>query len=164
MRTVAFCLALLASTCWAEQLLGTVVAIADGDTVTVLDGSRAQHKVRLAGIDAPERQQAFGTRSRQRLADLVAGAEVLVEHHKRDRYGRLVGKVLVRGADVGRILVVDGLAWHYKQYEREQSAEDRVSYAEAETSARELRVGLWQDAAPVPPWEWRKAKKSGNAL
>jgi endonuclease YncB( thermonuclease family) len=155
---------LSATTVWAEQLHGTVVAIADGDTITVLDRDHVQHKVRLAGIDAPERRQAFGEKSRRRLAELLSRKNVVVETRKLDRYGRAVGKVLVDSKDAGLAQVESGLAWHYKKYEHEQDAGDRASYASAEISARSQKVGLWVDPDPVPPWRWRQMRKSGNAL
>lgn len=138
-----------------ETLQGKVVGISDGDTITVLDGSKAQHKIRLAGIDAPEKSQAFGERSKQHLSDLVFGKTVTVDWNKTDRYGRTVGKVIVNSRDANLGQVSAGLAWHYKQYEKEQSAPDRTSYAQAEIDARNRRIGLWNDATPVPPWDFR---------
>jgi len=152
-------LALVALWCTAVAagtLEGTVVGIADGDTLTLLDGGRTQHRVRLAGIDAPEKRQAFGSRAQQALASAVFRRKVTVVWHKRDRYGRLVAKVLVEGRDVGLALVSAGFAWHYKAFEKEQSAEERASYADAEVKARQQRLGLWRDASPVPPWEFRR--------
>ncbi len=150
-------LALPVGSAWADQLTGRVVGIADGDTLTVLSAQRQQHRVRLSGIDAPEKSQAFGQVSKQHLSDLVFGQTVSVVFHKRDRYERiLVGKVLVNGADAGLNQIQSGLAWHYKRYEREQSAEDRVAYGRAEEQARAERRGLWRDRHPVPPWNFRR--------
>jgi len=140
---------------FAERLEGLVVAIADGDTLTVLDDAKAQHRIRLSGIDAPERRQAFGNVSRQHLADAVFQRRVVVEYDKTDRYGRLVGKVLLNGQDECLAQVAAGLAWHYKKYEGEQPVADRRAYAAAEDEARAARRGLWRDGEPVPPWEWR---------
>jgi endonuclease YncB( thermonuclease family) len=133
-----------------------VVGITDGDTITVLDDTKAQHRVRLAGIDAPEKGQAFGNKSHQHLADLVAGQRVTVEWYKRDRFGRIVGKVLMGGLDVCLEQVRAGMAWHYKKYASEQSPEDRRTYAEVEEQARASKAGLWKDARAVPPWEFRR--------
>ncbi len=105
-----------------------VIKVTDGDTVVILDAQKDQHKNRLAGIDAPERGQAFGKRSTQNLARLVDGQQVHVEWHKRDRYGRLVGKVLVGSRDMNLEQVRTGLAWWYRDYANEQSAEDRALY------------------------------------
>jgi endonuclease YncB( thermonuclease family) len=117
----------------------------------------------------PERNQAFGTRSRQSLAGMVHGQTVLIEWNKRDRYGRTVGKVfmvalclqapcpLARNANLAQIQA--GLAWWYRQYAREQTPDDRRFYERAENEARAAKRGLWADAAPVPPWEWRHRKQ-----
>jgi endonuclease YncB( thermonuclease family) len=150
--TLVLCLVLQAQ---AETLLGKVIHVQDGDTITVLDDTRIQHKIRLTGIDAPERRQAFGNVSKESLAEQVAGQSVAVEWDKVDRYGRKVGKVLLGGLDSNLVQVKRGLAWHYKQYQREQSPTDRQSYAAAEAEAREAKLGLWRDAEPMPPWEFR---------
>jgi endonuclease YncB( thermonuclease family) len=143
----------------AGDFSGMVVSVADGDTITVLDEQQKQHKVRLAGIDAPEKKQAYGTRSKVSLSALVYGRFVTVESAKSDRYGRQVGKVLVSGKDANLEQVQKGMAWHYKAYEREQSPVDREAYSRAEELAKAGRVGLWRDTEPQPPWEFRKAAK-----
>jgi endonuclease YncB( thermonuclease family) len=138
---------------------GRVVGVTDGDTVTVLDGNRNRIKIRVAGIDAPEKQQPFGEKSKRHLSDCAFGRDADVIGDKRDRYNRTVAKIIVDGNDCGLVQISAGLAWHYKKYEREQSAADRESYATAETAARDAKTGLWADKAPpVPPWEWRAAK------
>lgn len=141
----------------AATYTARVVGISDGDTLTVLDHDNVQHKIRLAGIDAPEKNQPWGQRSRRALADKVYDRMVEMEVGKKDRYGREVGKVLLGGEDINLELVRLGLAWHYKAYEREQSPQDRLAYARAEQQARDRRQGLWRDAGAVPPWEFRKA-------
>jgi len=143
----------------AESLIGRVVAIADGDTITILDSSNLQHKIRLTGIDAPEKKQAFGQLSKQHLADLVFDRVVTIEWLKKDRYKRTLGKVIANGQDVNLEQLKTGLAWHYKQYEREQPPTDRLEYAEAEDNARSKHIGLWRDTSPVPPWEFRHQNK-----
>jgi endonuclease YncB( thermonuclease family) len=150
--SLLLCLALQAH---ADILTGKVIHVADGDTITVLDDTHTQHKIRLAGIDAPEKKQAFGNVSKQRLVDMVAGQSVAVEWVKVDKYGRKVGKVLLDGLDCNLVQVKRGLAWHYKQYQREQSPTDQQSYAAAEDLARAAQVGLWRDVDPTPPWEFR---------
>ena len=146
---------LVSTTTFADLLQGRVVAIADGDTVTILDASNTQTKIRLMGIDAPEKKQAFGQRSKQHLSDLVFDKQVTVEYSKKDRYGRTVGKILVNDVDANLEQVKAGMAWHYKQYQKEQSPSDRVLYSEAEDRARVGRAGLWVDPDPTPPWEFR---------
>ena len=143
----------------AQTLTGRVVRIADGDTITVLDSSNTQHRIRLEGIDAPESHQAFGTQSKKNLSDLVFGREASIVYQKTDQYGRLVGKIVIDGRDINLEQVRAGLAWHYKEYEREQSAEDRELYARAEDEARAARRGLWQDANPIEPSAFRKTER-----
>jgi len=160
-RTVLFLSALLLTTLAnADTLQGRVVSIADGDTVTVLDSSNTQWKVRLMGIDAPEKRMPFGQKSKEHLSDLVFNKQVAVNYSKQDRYGRTVGKIIINGIDANLEQVKAGMAWHYKQYQKEQSPDERGSYAEAEEQARAGRKGLWVDAEPTPPWDWRKEQKS----
>ena len=129
MRKALVCLLLaLASSAHAETITGKVVGVADGDTITVLDADKVQHKIRLAGIDAPEKKQAFGNRSKESLSDLVFDRTVNVETEKRYRYGRKIGKVLVNGQDVNLVQVDRGMAWFYREYQREQSPSDRKLY------------------------------------
>lgn len=135
---------------------GRVIGIDDGDTITVLDSSNQNHTIRLQGIDAPEKHQAFGTRSKQGLSESVFDRVVTIEWFKRDRYGRIVGKVLLSGYDVCLDQVKAGMAWHYKYYQGEQSPEDRQLYSEAEEVARSARIGLWVDANPAAPWDFRR--------
>jgi endonuclease YncB( thermonuclease family) len=163
-------IAILAAMTFAAQaatLTGRVVAVADGDSVTVLDAGKVRHKVRLAAIDAPEKGQAFGNRSKQHLSDLVFQKEVSVQWRKRDRYGRIVGKLMVqspdcplcpKNLDAGQAQLSVGLAWWYRKHANEQSPSDRGRYESEESEARARRVGLWRDPAPVPPWEFRRAK------
>lgn len=138
----------------AAALSGKVITIADGDTLTVLVDNRPV-KIRLAGIDSPEKRQPFGQRAKQNLSAMAAGKMADVQYSKKDKYLRIVGKVLVGEPDVNLEQVRAGMAWHYKAYEKEQSAIDRHAYAEAEVVARQQRVGLWTDQSPTPPWEFR---------
>ncbi len=142
-----------------QTLSGRVVRIADGDTVTVLDSSNTQHRIRLEGIDAPESHQAFGAQSKQSLSQMVFDKDVTVVYQKTDQYGRLVGKITLDGKDVNLEQVKTGMAWHYKEYEREQTPVDRDLYAKAQDEARAARRGLWQDADPVEPSAFRKEEK-----
>lgn len=140
----------------AAELSGLVVGVSDGDTIKVLDDRQHVHIIRLMGIDAPEKAQAYGQRSKQSLSDLVYRQKVWVEWSKRDRYGRTVGKVLAQdGTDVCLEQITSGMAWHYTKYASEQSLEDRERYAEVEKVARKAKVGLWQNDTPMPPWVWR---------
>lgn len=158
----AFLLAIsLSQSPQADTLRGKVVGVSDGDTITVLDASNVQFKVRLAGIDAPEKSQAFGNRSKENLSEAVFGKVVAVDWSKTDKYGRTVGKVMVGDNDANLGQLRSGLAWHYKQYEKEQNDLDRAVYAKAEIEARQGRIGLWHDANPIPPWNFRRS--TGNA-
>jgi endonuclease YncB( thermonuclease family) len=140
----------------AHEVGGRVVAVQDGDTVTILDADRVQRRVRIAGIDAPEKSQAFGEAAKQSLARLVHGRQVEARCPKRDRFGREVCSVYLGRRDVGLEQVRGGYAWWYRAYAREQTPDDRASYEAAETDARQARRGLWNDAAPQPPAAFRR--------
>lgn len=146
----------LAGNARAETLSGRVVRIIDGDTLVLLIAGNVQERVRLTGIDCPERGQAFGTKAKEALSGRVAGETVTVEWDKRDRYKRIVGKVIDGQGDTNLSLVRSGMCWWYHKYAHEQSPEDQSLYEEAEETARGERKGLWRDPHPVPPWEWRK--------
>ncbi len=146
----------------ASEIRGRVVGVTDGDTITVLVDGHDSVKVRLAGIDAPEKTQPFGSASKMHLSDSVFRRTVTVEWTKKDKYGRVIGRVLVDGEDVCLDQVRVGLAWHYKQYAKEQAAEQRTAYAAAEEQARQEKVGLWSQLSPVPPWEFRHPERFGS--
>ena len=167
--SLACCLALgclLASpVTWGESLQGMVIEVAEGDIIIVVDNHKTRHKIRLAGIDAPEPKQAFGPESRKSLADLVLGRKVSVERRKDDNYGRTVARVMVQPPgcancaptrDAGLAQLEAGLAWWFREERREQPLEEQGYYEYAEFDARARRIGLWRDAMPFPPWEWRK--------
>ena len=115
----------------AEELVGKVIKVSDGDTITVIDSNNQKHKVRLKGIDAPESQQVYGDISTQSLAELVYDKEVVVNWDKKDKYYRILGKVIVDGMDANYVQLKKGLAWYYKQYEKDLSDEDKQKYSEA---------------------------------
>jgi endonuclease YncB( thermonuclease family) len=180
LRTLAFCLLALlsfAARAATQTFDARVVGVTDGDTITVLDANKVQHRIRLAGIDAPEKGQPFAERSKQSLRRMVMGRNARIEWDERDRYGRLVGKAWVTPAginctrepcpktlDAGRAQLTVGLAWHYLG--RHQDEEDSLAYEFDEMEARARRVGLWSEPEPVAPWDWRhgnaKAPKSGG--
>ncbi len=143
----------------AETILGRVVGVSDGDTITVLDSQRRQHKIRLAGIDAPESKQAFGQVSKKHLSDLVFDHDVTLDCGKTDRYQREVCVVLVNGEDANLAQVEAGMAWWYRKYASEQTSRQRDDYEASESRAKSVRRGLWSDMDPMPPWEWRHAKR-----
>jgi endonuclease YncB( thermonuclease family) len=164
MRTIAraalLLLTLVALQTGAARLDGRIVGISDGDTVTLLTDEHRQYKVRLSGIDAPEKGQAFGARAKETLSRLVYDREVSVEWTKTDRYGRIVGKIERDGVDMNLEQLRKGSAWVYTQYLRELSPADRPLYLEAEQEARVRHAGLWHDAHPEPPWQWRRERRS----
>lgn len=157
-KNLLTCLVLLTPPASADTIHGEIVGVSDGDTVTVLDHDNVSTKVRLSGIDAPEKRQPHGEKSRQSLAEMVFGKKVDVQWQKKDRYGRVVGKILVDRNDINVLQIHRGMAWHYKKYATEQPPEDRETYANAEYLARQKGVGLWGDDAPVPPWEFRRKR------
>lgn len=142
---------------YAELFTGTVSSVYDGDTITVHTDSGVK-RVRLAGIDAPELKQPFGSKSRDVLRKLILNQPVTVDTMKQDRYGRAVGKVLLNGEDVNLKQVSVGVAWVYADYLIELSAEDRELYKAAEKAANDDQIGLWRDEQPVAPWTYRRSK------
>lgn len=156
-KFVIFLACLCASLVHAESLVGQVIAVSDGDTIKVLDDTKKLFVIRIMGIDAPEKAQSFGQKSKKSLSELVFNSRVEVQWSKRDRYDRIVGKVIsADGSDVGLVQITRGMAWHYKQYAYEQSIADRQKYSLAEEITKDSHVGLWADPQPVPPWVWRK--------
>jgi endonuclease YncB( thermonuclease family) len=143
-----------AATAPEGDLSGRVVKVSDGDTITILRENR-QIKIRMLGIDAPEKSQPFGNACRETLAELVAGREVRIQVGELDRYGRTIGKVLVDGRDANLAQVEAGCAWHYKQFARNQEPADRERYAAAEAQARREKRGLWKEPAEEP-WAYRR--------
>jgi endonuclease YncB( thermonuclease family) len=150
---------LTAHCAWAYDVQGKVIDISDGDTITVLDSAKTQHKIRLAGIDAPESKQAFGQASKKHLSDMVFNCDVTLYCGKTDKYRREVCVVMVDGQDTNLAQVKAGMAWWYRAYAKEQIPEHRAQYQAAEMDAQRQRIGLWRDAEPVPPWEWRHRPK-----
>ncbi len=144
----------------AEELIGKVIKVSDGDTITVLDSNNQKHKVRLKGIDAPESQQLYGDISTQSLAELVYDKEVVVNWDKKDKYYRILGRVVIDGRNINYEQLKKGLAWYYKQYEKDLSDEDKQKYSEAEGFAKNYGIGLWADSNSIPPWEFRHKGKN----
>ena len=137
----------------AEELAGTVVSIADGDTLTLLVNSK-KHKIQLAEIDTPEMEQPWGFRASQALSQKVFLEQVKVTVLDVDRYGRTVGRIWLDDRDITRELVAEGHAWVYRQY-----MTDRSLLADEET-ARSNELGLWSQDDPVPPWKWRHGARA----
>lgn len=136
------------------DLRGRVVRVADGDTVSILDGDNKQHKVRLFGIDTPERDQAYGKAAKKALAALVADKQVAVQIMETDSYGRTVGTLYLQDSNINAAMVQSGYAWWYRHY-----APNNRLLAAMEQQAREKKRGLWADPEPMPPWDWRRQQR-----
>ena len=145
---------------FAESITGRIVAVADGDTLTLLDRSFVEHKIRLSGIDAPEKKQAFGQRAKAKLSANAYGLQAEADCLKTDRYGRNICVVRVNGRDVGLEQIRAGMAWWYRQYARDQTLQEQRVYEDAEEQAKSAKRGLWIDKEPIPPWEWRRTSKN----
>ena len=143
---------------FAESISGRIVAVADGDTLTLLDRSFVEHKIRLSGIDAPEKKQAFGQRAKAKLSANAYGLQAEADCLKTDRYGRNICVVRVNGRDVGLEQIRAGMAWWYRQYAKEQSQQKRTDYEQAKSIAKARSHGLWDSKNQVLPWEWRRSQ------
>jgi endonuclease YncB( thermonuclease family) len=142
----------------AADLLGRVVGLADGDTLTLLTAERRQVRIRLGEIDTPESRQPYGARAQQALSELVFGKDIRVVVQDTDRYGRTVGRVYAGLVDVNAEMVRQGAAWVYRQYSR------NPELLRVEAEAKASRRGLWAlpEAERIPPWEWRAAVRGSG--
>ncbi|QCD52826.1 thermonuclease family protein [Campylobacter sp. RM16192] len=131
----------------ALALSGKVIKVSDGDTITILQ-NKQQIKVRLFGIDAPEKKQAYGEKSRKFLANLIAGQIIEVREKGKDKYKRVLGVVFHKGQDINAQMVSNGYAWAFIKYSKD--------YVKHQEYAVSKKFGLWADKEPVAPWEWRK--------
>ena len=139
-----------------DEITGTVTQVVDGDTIHVSVGS-TKHVIRLSEIDTPERDQPWGRQASRALAHKLNKARITVRTTETDRYGRLVGKVLLGSRDINREMVLEGHAWVYRQYMRDRSL------LEDERTARRLKVGLWGSDHPIEPWRWRRGTRASLA-
>ena len=150
MKNIVFTLLLLLHTVLhADILTGKVVSVTDGDTIKVLTKDKTLYKIRLNGIDAPEKSQAFGKKSKANLSKLAADRIADIHYKKKDRYGRILGTVYVDHHDMNLRQIEDGYAWVYRRYCK------RADYYKAEEYARNKKLGLWYDKYPIPPWDYR---------
>ena len=138
---------------YCETISGKVIVVSDGDTITILDKSSIQYKVRFEHIDAPEKGQAFGQKSKEFISQLIFGKTVKIKTEIKDRYGRHIGSVYLDEKFINLELVKAGLAWHYKKYSKSQE------FSNAEKIAKANKAGLWKEPHPVPPWDYRKLKQ-----
>ena len=143
----------------SETFKAATIAVSDGDSFVVRGADGARLRVRLAGIDAPERSQPYSAVARRHLNDLLGGRELMLEPIKIDPFGRLVARVDVDGLDPALALLQAGLAWHFARYDRDLPPVLRVRYADAAAVARRERLGLWRVDDPEPPWEFRRRSR-----
>lgn len=135
-----------------SQIEGKVISIADGDTFTILIDKK-ELKIRLHGIDCPESSQDFGNVAKQYLSNLIFGKTVRVKEMDVDRYGRTIGMVFHGAANINEELLKAGMAWHYKQYDKNEK------WAKIELEAKESKMGLWIQPNPKAPWIFRKEQR-----
>lgn len=149
---------LLVCSVHAQTITGKVVGVADGDTITVLQ-DRTQYKIRLYGIDTPEKGQDFGNRAKQFTSGMVFSKQVQVVQKDKDRYGRVVGMVYVGNTCVNQEIVRAGLAWVYHRYCKDSFCQE---WADLEAQAKAAKIGLWSHLDPIPPWDYRRGDRSGT--
>lgn len=153
-----------------SKLIGKIIKVADGDTVTLIDANGLKHKIRLLGIDAPELQQAHGQTAKRWLSDQALNQNLQVEVTDTDRYGRKVGKLLAQEknceskecpyhVDLNLKLIELGHAWWYELYQNNQPTNDRILYKNAQAQAQQSQTGLWENKEPIAPWEWRQQQR-----
>lgn len=141
-------------------LRGESIAVQDGDSFVLRTDDGRKLRIRIAGIDAPEKGQPFADVSRRHLAGLLRGRELQLQVSKVDPFGRQVARVSDGERDVGLAQLQAGLAWFFRRYASEQAPAQRSAYADAEAAARRARLGLWRDEAPLPPWDHRRASRA----
>lgn len=149
---------LVVGSLYAQTITGKVVSVADGDTITVLEGTH-QHRIRFYGIDCPESGQDFGARAKKFLSDMVFGKQVQVVQKDMDRYGRVVGMVYIDDTCVNQEIVRAGLAWVYHRYCKENVCQE---WTNMEARARTAKIGLWSHPDPIPPWEYRRGARANS--
>lgn len=153
-KYLSFAFALIFSAIiYSQNITAKVVGVKDGDTVVILFENK-QIVVRLEHIDTPEKRQPYGLKAKKFASDFCFGKSVkVIGNGKKDRNGRWIAEIYVNNQNLGKELVRNGLAWHYKKYSKSSN------YAALEIAARKKRVGLWQDSLAVAPWDFRKKKK-----
>ncbi len=143
---------------YSQVINGLIVRISDGDTVVLLDEDKTQHRVRLDGIDCPEKKQAYGNKATQFVRDKIGNKNVSVYYNKKDQYGRILGVVVTEdGENINELLLANGLAWHYKHYNK------NPVYANLEQEAKDKRLNIWSEKNPVEPYLFRKMQRQKNS-
>ena len=155
MKKILLLIVFLCCPLTAHAWMAKVVSVTDGDTIKVFNVKYGQVKIRLYGIDTPEKGQPYGKAAGKHLASLIAGATVDIESVTTDRYGRTVAIVWSNEGNINEQMVRAGYAWVYRKYcDRDFCAD----WLQLEDKARSSRIGLWQEPSPIPPWEWRRRK------
>ncbi|MBR7146055.1 MAG: thermonuclease family protein [Lentisphaeria bacterium] len=153
-KLILLSLLVLSISTFSAEITGKVIGVTDGDTVTVSDDmDQGKFRIRLDKIDAPEKKQAFGNKSKQYLSGLIFGKKVSVRFKAVDRYGRILGVIYLDGTEINLLMVQNGYAWHYSYFDQTQS------YIEAEKQAKSEKKGLWQDPNPINPYQFRQQNK-----
>lgn len=151
MKQTILILSLFLSLSLSAQLNGRIVKVSDGDTVTLLDSDNTQHKIRLHGIDAPEKGQPYGDKSKEYLSNMIAGKTVTVYVKGTDQYKRTLGVIYLGEVNINAEMIANGYAWNY-HYSKD------IFYIKLQDQARQKKLGLWNDKNPVDPWAWRKRR------
>lgn len=139
-----------------KEIVGKVVKVADGDTITIIDNENQKHKIRLDKIDAPELKQSFGIKSKNYLESLIYKKQIKVLYSSIDRYKRILGIVYLGDKEINLIMLKNGYAWHYNYYDK------TPSYIQAEKQARDKKIGLWSESNPINPCTFRKNHKKNR--
>lgn len=150
---LVFTLFLLPFLCSAQRFTVKVVGISDGDTFTGLNSDNLQLKFRIYGIDAPEKKQAYGNRSKECLSSFIFGKTITVDVQSQDSWGRYIAYVYSDGRDISLLMLQEGMAWHFVKYD------NTAKYSAAEADAKRAKKGLWADKYPVAPWDFRSSNK-----
>lgn len=147
----------------AQLLQGKVVAVSDGDTIKVLDENQRTQTIRLAGIDAPEKNQDFGLHAKHELTELCMHKFLEADVRTTDRYGRTVARVRCDSVDVGTMMLQKGLAWHFTRYAHSQPHQEATEDRQAQDTAKSSGLGLWSQLDPIAPWAWRTKQRETHS-
>ena len=155
MKRCIFILCLFVSElCFAQKFTVKVTSISDGDTFGAINNDNLQLKIRIWGIDAPEKKQAFGNKSKEFLSSLIFGKRITIDVQSKDGYGRYIANVYSPdGKDVALLMLHEGMAWHFTKYDNNKV------YSDAENVARKAKRGLWSESSPIAPWDFRAQSK-----
>ena len=143
----------------AETVKGKIIRVVDGDTVLARTVDNKKIRIRLSGIDAPEKKQAYGIESKKFLENLISSKIVKISISKKDKYKRYLGMIFLNKTNINLELVKSGNAWAYRRYLKKMNKKLKEAFIKAESHAQFQKIGLWGKKSPVPPWLWRKKNK-----